>query len=353
MNKTTNFLSDYLPVVELTRGPITESVHLGAIAVVDASGRLLASYGNPDAVTYLRSSAKPIQAIPFVEDGGVEKYDFTDEELSLICASHHGTDHHFRVAASMQKKIGATENDLLCGTHWPSNKETSNAMLLRGETPTSNRHNCSGKHSGMLASCRLHGYPFADYIQPDHPLQKLILKTVSEMWEMPENAVNIGIDGCSVPVFGIPLRNAALGFAKLCDPTDLPEKRAAACRHITKAMTSFPKMVADDGAFDTELMRAGKGHIVCKAGAEGFRNIGVIPGITTVSARGNGVALKILDGDQRGGITGLVGLEVLRQMGAITAGELEQLKAFDTRPIKNWRGFEVGIVRPIFELEMH
>ncbi len=326
---------------------------MGAIAVVDADGHLLASYGNPETVAYMRSSAKPIQAISFVEDGGMEKFGFTDEELSLICASHHGTDQHAKTAAAMQKKIGVTEKDLLCGVHWPTDRETTNAMLLHGEKPTPNRHNCSGKHTGMLANCKLHGFPIADYIQPDHPLQQLILKVNSEMWEMPADEVEIGIDGCSVPVFGVSLYKAALGFAKLCDPANLPEKRAAACRHITSAMTAYPKMVANDGAFDTELMRSGQGRLVCKAGAEGFRNIAVKPGVTTISARGIGVALKILDGDQRGGVTSLVGVEVLKQLGAISKEELEQLKAFYTRPIKNWRGFEIGIIRPIFSLDMH
>ena len=349
---TSDFLHDYQPVAELTRGESIESAHMGAVAVVDAGGCLLASYGNPYAVTYLRSSAKPIQAIPFVEDGGVEKFGFTEEELSLICASHYGTDHHAAVAASMQKKVGVTENDLLCGVHMPSDRATANAMIKRGEAPTPNRHNCSGKHTGMLASCRLHGFPIEDYIQPKHPLQQLILKVNSEMWELPADEVHIGIDGCSVPVFGISLYHAALGFARLCDPADLPEKRAAACRKITKAMTSFPKMVANEGAFDTELMRTAQGKIVCKAGAEGFRNVGIMPGLTTFSKRGIGIALKIMDGDQRGGMTGLVALEVLRQLGALSKAELDLLKDFDTRSIKNWREFEVGVVRPIFQLEI-
>jgi L-asparaginase II len=359
--QTRDFLRDFLPVAELTRGDIVESVHLGAAAVVDAGGRLLASYGNPYAVTYLRSSAKPIQALQFVEDGGVERFGFTDEELSLICASHHGSDHHAAVAASMQQKIGVSEDDLLCGVHWPSDKAAANAMLLRGEKPTPNRHNCSGKHTGMLASCKLHGFPIEDYIRPDHPLQQLILKVNSEMWDMQPEQVHIGIDGCSVPVFGIPLYNAALGFARLSDPAGLPQKRAEACQHITRAMTGFPKMVANDGAFDTELMRAGRGRWVSKIGAEGYQNIGVGPGLTAFPARGIGspisdapgigVAVKILDGDQRGGISSLTGLEVLRQLGALSADDLAQLSAFHTRPIKNWRGFEVGILRPVFDLE--
>ena len=341
---------DYLPVVELTRGAITESVHLGSIAVVDADGHLLASYGNADTVTFLRSSAKPIQAISFVEDGGMEAFDFTEEELSLICASHHGTDDHAKTAASMQKKIGVSEDDLLCGVHWPSDHATANAMLLRNEKPTPNRHNCSGKHTGMLANCRLHGFPIADYIQADHPLQQLILKVNCEMWNMPAEEVEIGIDGCSVPVFGISLYKAALGFARLCDPADLPEQRAAACRRITSAMTTYPRMIANDGSFDTELMRTGQGRLVCKAGAEGFRNIGIMPGVTGFSGRGIGIAMKILDGDQRGGITSLVAMEVLRQLGAISVRDMDQLKEFDTRPIKNWRGLEVGVIRPVFSL---
>ena len=342
-----------MPLVELSRGTIMESLHLGAIAVVDAGGRLIAGCGNPDSVFFLRSSAKPLQAISFVEDGGMERFGFTDEELALICASHYGTDHHVSVAASMQHKVGASENDLLCGIHAPLDRNTRKAMAERAEKPTANRHQCSGKHSGMLANCALRDYPFEDYILPNHPLQRIILRVNAQMWDMPENEVQIGIDGCSVPVFAVPLRNAALGFARLADAKDLPPKRAAACQRIFSAMSAFPKMVAGDGIFDTEVMRVGKGRWISKVGSEGYQMLSIPAGCSSASERGIGVVLKILDGDRRGSITDLVALEVLRQLGVLQEADLEALPGFYTRTLHNWRGFEIGIIHPVFTLDFY
>jgi L-asparaginase II len=336
--------------VELTRGNITESLHFGAAAVVDSGGRLLAGLGNPEAVTFLRSTAKPLQAITLVEDGGIDHFGFTDEEVSLMCASHCGTDHHASVAASIQAKAGVGEGDLLCGIHNPLDRQTYKAMILRGEQSTANRHQCSGKHSGMLANCVLHGFPTGDYIDPEHPLQRMVKEANAEMWEIDPDDIEMGIDGCSVPVFAVPLKNAALGFARLVDPHALPEKRRLACARITQAMTRHPKMVAGDGWFDTELMRAGHGTLVTKMGAEGFQSVGVFPGVSSPWPLGLGIALKIEDGDLRGKIASLVAVEVLRQLGVLSMQQLEALKRFYTRPIYNWRKLEIGEMRPVFEL---
>ena len=145
--------SDVQPLVEVTRGPIVESIHFGVVTVVDAAGRLVASLGNPETVTYLRSSAKPFQVLPFVERGGVERFGLSEQELAILCASHHGTDEHVKVIQGIHKKLGVNENDLLCGMHTPTDVETAERMFLHGEPNSLLRHNCSGKHTGMLASC--------------------------------------------------------------------------------------------------------------------------------------------------------------------------------------------------------
>ena len=156
MNKN----SVYLPIVELTRGGIVESTHFGAIAIVNPRNELVAWYADPGAVTFLRSTAKPFQAIPLIEHDGQEVYSLSLREVALICASHAGTDEHVAVAKSIQAKTGAQESDLLCGTHPIGHKPTINAMAQRVETVTPNRHNCSGKHTGMVAYARLLGLPY-------------------------------------------------------------------------------------------------------------------------------------------------------------------------------------------------
>lgn len=215
----------YEPVYEVTRGEIVESVHFGALAVVDADGRLIASRGSAEAFAYLRSTAKPFQALPLIEAGGVERFGFTQAEIALMCASHSGTDEHADVAASIQSKVDVGELDLMCGVHPPMHEPTAAKLRDAGQQPTPNRHNCSGKHSGMLALAQLNGWPVQHYIDPIHPVQQQILQTLAEMCDYPMEEVELGIDGCSVPNFALPLRAAAHGFARLCDPRGLPEKR--------------------------------------------------------------------------------------------------------------------------------
>lgn len=345
--------SDCCSLIEVTRGSIVESIHFGAIAVVDASGRLLCGCGNVNAVTYLRSASKPIQVLPFLEDGGMETYRFTEQELAIMCASHSGTDEHVAVIHTMQHKVGLSDADYLCGTHPPMHWPTRKAMLQRGEEPTPSRHTCSGKHTGMLALARLHGWRLEDYIQPEHPVQRLIIKAFSEMSDVPVEDIQIGIDGCSVPVFGVPLCNAALAFARLVDPihAGLNENRAAACRRVVQAMVMYPDMVAGPERFDTDLMLAGKGKIVAKVGAEGYQLIGVERGVLGKDSPGLGIAYKISDGDEAGRAGALVGLEVLRQLGFTFSVEPVGLARYDARQMKNYNRLIVGEIRPSFHLQ--
>jgi L-asparaginase II len=341
----------FAPLVELTRGPLVESIHFGALAIVDASGKLVAGAGDVDLVANLRSSAKPFQALPLIENGGVERFGLSDREVSILCASHSGTDDHVAVLKGAHAKIGVSEADLLCGVHPPMDHATENAMQARGEAPTPFRHNCSGKHTGMLAQCVLNQQPIDDYLNTGHPIQKAILRTFAEMVDMRPEDVLIGIDGCSAPTFATPLRNAALGYARLCDPRWLPEPRAAALQHIFHAMTTHPDMVSGPQRFDTLLMQVGQGKIVCKGGAEGYQAFGLAPGALGPGSPAMGVTYKVIDGDQDGRARPVIAMAVLRQLGALNKEQMEALKAFDTRPIYNWRRLEVGVIRPAFLLE--
>jgi len=274
--------SDFIPVAEYTRGSIVESMQIGAAAIVDNQNNLLASLGNPQLVTYPRSSAKPFQALSLIEDGGAEAFDLTDQEIAIMCASHSGTEKHVTVLQTLQPRIGIGPEDLLCGTHPPLNKASAKALLLRGEEPNTLHENCSGKHTGMLANAKMRGLPTKDYINPEHPLQKMIIKAAAEMMDMTADEFILGTDGCSAPVFAMPLTNTALAFARLCDPAGLPEKRAAALRRIARAMMAHPDMVAGPERFDTILMQTFAGQIVIKGGAEGF-----LPLVQVLASAGN------------------------------------------------------------------
>ncbi|HSO26797.1 MAG TPA: asparaginase [Anaerolineales bacterium] len=351
----------YQPVFELTRGETVESVHMGAIAVVDAHNRLLAFYGDPQAVTFLRSTAKPFQALPLIERRGAEALHLSAQEVALTCASHSGTDEHLAVLTTMQAKSGVTEAELLCGTHFPFHEPTAEALRERKEKPTPNRHNCSGKHTGMLALAHLldkteNTYADSlDYIEPAHPVQRLILETFADMCALPPSQVATGIDGCSAPNFAVPLYNAALAYARLADPEAggvQPPERADACRQVTAAMMTHPAMVAGPDRFDTQLMELAQGSIVAKGGAEGYQGLALMPGVLAPGAPAVGIALKISDGDQRSSVTAAVALETLRQLSVLSADEIQRLSQFGpVLPVRNWRKIVVGEGRPNFRLK--
>jgi len=353
--------SNYLPLYELTRGGTVESIHYGAIAVVDVTGKLVASYGNPEAVTYLRSSAKPFQALPFLEHGGQGMFNLTPREVALMCASHSGTEEHVAVAQSMQVKAGVTEADLLCGVHYPIDEPTAGALKERQQQPTPNYHNCSGKHTGMLAFIHLRelvGQPVEEgltYIDASNPIQREILHTFADMCGLSADRVSVGVDGCSAPNFAIPLKNAAIGFARLCDPDQgdvRPVERAVACQTVTSAMIFNPDMVGGPGRFDTRLMETVQGKLVAKGGAEGYQGIGLLAGALGKDSPALGIALKISDGDLKSRAAHAVAVEVLRQIGVLTEDELGVLSEFGPiQPVFNWRKLVVGEGRPCFQLK--
>ncbi len=348
------------PLFELTRGRIVESIHYGAIAVVDARGRLLYSYGDPQTVTFLRSSAKPFQALPFFEREGPAHFGLTQKEQALLCASHEGSDEHVRTVEGIQAKTGIKESDLQCGIHMPGDATAYKALIAGGQQPTPNRNNCSGKHTGMLAHAKMRGLPLDNYLSLDHPIQQDILAALADLSQYPRDRVEVGIDGCSAPNFAIPLYNAALAYARLCDPAELPVERAAAARQITSAMTAHPEMISGAGEFDCRLMQVGEGKIVSKRGAEGFQAIGLMPGFAGAGVPGVGVAFKVSDGDllfrtldiePLNRVRPAVTLEILRQMGLLDHKGAQALAEFGpVLPIKNHRGLVVGESRPVFKL---
>lgn len=341
----------YVPLIELTRGQTVESLHHGAFAVVDARGELVMSAGDPQAFTFMRSSSKPFQALPFIEAGGDTHYQLTSEETAILCASHSGTDRHVEVVASIQQKAGISEELLQCGTHDPYDPETARRLILSGQAPAPIRHNCSGKHTGMLAFARMKEESLEDYLDPGHPLQVRILKTLTEMSGAPEGHIQLGIDGCSAPNFALSLIYAARAWARFADPDDQPPARAAACRTLFQAMYTHPEMVGGPGRFDTLLMAEAGGKLVSKVGAEGFLGIGILPGVVAPGSPGLGIALKIADGDGFGRARGSAALSILSQLGVLSAAELRPLAEFGpVKAVTNRRNLTVGEMRPIYKL---
>jgi len=345
--------TDQMPLYEFTRGEFVESVHYGSIAISDNQGRLVSWYGDPNTVTFLRSSAKPFQALPFIEANGPENYDLTPIDIALICASHSGTDEHVEQIDSLQAKTGVKETELRCGVHPAFDDSTAFEMRKQGKPLTPNRHNCSGKHTGMLSFAHMKNWSTPDYLDLNHPIQKQILQSFSEMSGVQLDEIVTGIDGCSAPNFAIPLINTALAYARLCDPQNVSGARAAACRRITAAMTEHAYMVGGPNRFDTMLMEVASGRIISKEGAEGYQAMGIMPGALGPDSPALGIAFKISDGDLRNRARPAVALDILLQLNALSAEEQLGLESFGpSLQLRNFRDIETGLARPAFKLNL-
>lgn len=339
-------------LVEVWRGKTIESIHHGHLAIVDGDGKLISSLGNPEIVTFMRSAAKPFQAIPFVMSGAAEAFCLTEREIALACGSHNGEPLHTETAAKILEKCGLSEKDLRCGAHDPFNQELARKMIAEHVSPTQLHNNCSGKHSAMLAFAKQIGANLENYESSDNPVQIKIFETIKNFSGLTEDEIGVGIDGCAAPNFAMPLRIMACMYAKLIFPRRSfdPELREA-CRRIVSAMMSYPEMIGGSltERLDTEIMRAASGKIISKIGAEGVYLAGVLP--SPRWTRGLGIALKIEDGEDRRARP-VATLEILKQLGIVDPQKSKTLRHFAHLPIKNWRGDKVGEVVPKFRLNV-
>lgn len=328
------------PLVEVRRRGHLESLHRGHVAVVDASGRLIASAGDPSFLIYPRSAFKPFQALPLVESGAFARSGLGTEALAMIAGSHGGTDRHAALASEILASAQASPSDLACGTHTPFDKTTAEAVRARGDAPNVLRHNCSGKHAGMLLLARFLGAPLLGYTHEDHPVQRRILAAFEEVVGEPFHDDHPAIDGCSAPNPRVPLTTLAFAFALLgrgIDAAGAPRPGLAAIRD---AMRSHPEFVAAEGLLDTALMRAVPG-MVTKIGAEAVHAI-------ALPDQGWGVALKVEDGSERA--LGPATVAVLAALGVLGPPEIEQLGTFAGRILRNQAGLEVGEIRGVARL---
>jgi len=318
--------------VEVTRGDLVESRHRAAFAVVDSAGQVVLSGGDIARPLYARSSAKPLQALPLVESGAAAAYELSDVELALACASHAGEAPQVAAVRAWLARLGLGEDDLECGPQLPTHHATLLKFLRDGGVADAVHNNCSGKHSGFLTLARHLAVPTRGYIRYDHAVQQRILGVLEVMTGLDLGDAPRGIDGCGIPVIGIPLGNWALAFARLADPHDQPEARQAACARICRAMTAEPYMVAGTGRYCTRLMAAAGGRVVAKGGAEGVY-------CAAVPDLGLGVAVKAEDGADRAAEITLG--RILRRLDVLGEDETALLET----AIRNRAGLRVGEIR--------
>ncbi len=326
-------------LVEVTRGDLVESRHRGAVAAVDSGGNLVFATGAVDAPVFPRSAIKPLQALALLESGAADAFGLGDDEIALACASHTAEPRHVEIVTAWLKRIGCSEADLECGPEPPRTDSAARGLLREGRGPSAVDNNCSGKHAGFLTVARHLNEPVTGYIRPGHPVQRMLRKILSEVFETDLEAAQGGIDGCGIPVHAVPLVALARGIARLADPKSEPVSRKSALLRISRAMEANPFLIAGTGRFGTRVMEAARGRVLVKGGAEGVY-CAALPGL--------GLALKIDDGANRAAETAMGGL--LRRFGVFGEAEAAGLAEVFESPIFNWVGTKVGSVRPAPEL---
>ncbi|MFY9607835.1 MAG: asparaginase [Blastocatellia bacterium] len=341
-------MSEELPIlIEVRRGAIVESRHRGVIIAVEPDGSVSAQLGDSDLLTSTRSTIKPFQAIPFITSGAADHFGISERELALVCASHEGEAFHVERVAGMLARAGLDESALRCGAQAPYNADAARELEKEGRPFTQIHNNCSGKHTGMLLTAAHRSLPLDDYYKPEHPIQREVVSVLTRMAGL-DGELPTAIDGCSAPTFGVPLRSLALAFARLVNPqaASLDHEIAEASTRIVRAMIAHPEMVGGTKRFDSDLLRAARGKLACKIGAEAVYGIGVLP--SESHPRGLGISLKIEDGAYRG--LGPAVIETLAQLDVLTESERAELAAYHRPSVDNRSGVTVGEVRATFRL---
>ena len=349
-------------LAELVRNNWVENRHRGAFCVVDSDGNIIGEAGDINRRIFPRSAIKSMQALALFKSGAIEKFTLNQTDIAIACASHHGEPAHIKAVQSLLAKIGCNQNDLQCGAHAPTNRQARNKLFANGQKPGAIHNNCSGKHAGMLAVARALGENLAlgeklapgenlapgeklapgenleGYWLAEHGVQKLVKSSIEELLGEKLSTDYCGTDGCSIPTFAAPLKSFAHGFARMASGHGYDSKTVNAVASIFAAVTTNPFLIGGTGVFDSEVMEVFAGDLVCKIGAQG-----VFCGALLKS--GFGFALKCDDGNMEAAQTMMAAilLEYADPDPAQKRFLISQLQQVQ----KNWRNFEVAIMRSV------
>jgi L-asparaginase II len=320
-----------VPVLEVWRGGLLECTHLGHAVICDSKG-IVASWGNPQAVIFPRSSAKMLQALPLIETGAADARGLSQAHLALSCASHRGAHVHVDLAGRWINDLGLSETDLRCGAHEPGDIDERNRLIRADEKPCQLHNNCSGKHSGFLTVTQ-HLKAGPEYIEIDHPLQKAVRAATEDVTG--ETAAGWGVDGCSAPNFAMSVEGLARGMARFATAREGHGAREDAMFRLTRAMAAHPHLISGEGQACTELMRAMDGRVAIKGGAEAVY-------VAIVPEKGLGIALKVVDGGSRASEAAIAAL--LAKIGVLDPAHPAAVKRMAGVQC-NWRRLETGFYR--------
>lgn len=317
--------------VVVERNGALESKHLVDVVVVDAEGTVILGLGDVERNIFPRSAMKPLQAIALIEvlneaDHGA----LSDDEISLICASHNAENIHVEAVLGLMEKFDLNPDTLTCGAHWSIDQATSIKQARMMDMPTKAHNNCSGKHAGMVILATVMGARAEGYAKLSHPVQQRILGVLEHMTGADLMQYPHGVDGCGAPALSGPMGNWARGFAVFADPSHVSASREKAIGMIRDAIAAKPEMMAGTGRA-CSAVNAAYGHdMTVKVGAEGvygaaFHNLGL------------GMMLKARDGNKRGAEAALGAI-----IHALGYDEHEALKIFFDPIQRNWAGEETG-----------
>ena len=324
-------------VIECTRGPAVESRHRVDVAVVDPAGRLVRGWGETETVVYPRSAIKSVQALPLIESGVAERSAVTDEEIAVACSSHNGQPAHLAVVGAWLARAGLGEEDLECGAHLPYHLPSAHACVRAGGEGRAVHNMCSGKHAAFLATARALGEPTRGYIERGHPVQRRVAAAIADMSGHDLARAPWAIDGCGIPTIGLPLSALARAAARIADPRGLADERQAAIARVRRAVAGNPFMVAGDGRACTRIIETAGARVLIKFGAEGVF-------FAALYGTGLGLALKVRDGATRAADLAIA--TMLDRLSVLTDDDRRALAGMLTRTLRNWRGRDVGVVRP-------
>lgn len=334
-------MTDPVCLVEVTRGPLVESRHFGHAVVADRRGAVVAAWGDANAVVYPRSAIKALQALAIVESGAADRFAVSPEELAVAMASHHSERRHHRVVAAWLDRLGLPVSALGCGARRPLSLSVWADHLEAGTVYDATFDQCSGKHTGMLATALALGAPTAGYLDPAHPVQQRILGILERMTQQDLGTAPLGIDGCGAPTWAMPLGGLAIGMANLADPADQPDARAAACTRLKAAWAAHPDMIGGTDSIDSRLADATGGRVLTKGGAEGVS-------LACLPDQGLGVALKLTDGDAGKRAAPVAMAQILRGLGVLDDATHERLGTWTAPVLATDHGVETGRLRPSF-----
>lgn len=325
-------------LVEVIRGDVLESFHRGSICIVNESGDIIFSKGNVQQICYPRSAMKLLQVIPLIVNGGIQQFNLTPKEIAVMCGSHNAEAEHLETVRSILQKIGCNEDDLNCGAQYPTYKKDADEMLIQGMKPGPIHNNCSGKHAGMLASCKLLGTDIKNYLHAEHPAQQEIRKVCALFYEYPEVEMTIALDGCSAPIFSIPVYNQALAYKNLVSAKKFGAAYEDACMIIINAISAYPQMIAGTKRYCTDMMKITAPRVIGKTGAEGIFCM-------AFTKEKIGICIKIDDGKMLPQYN--VAQALLEASGLFNEEQLSPIHHYRQQEIKNFSKLITGEIRTV------